>query len=75
MTYIKKEIEKRGTRTEIENSGFDLAGLYNFKSELLSELKRIEDKDSDDMIYRLEIIYDEILDILDVKYIAGSTSG
>ena len=25
------------------------------------------------MVYRLELTYDEIVDILDVKYIAGST--
>ena len=27
------------------------------------------------MVYRLELTYDEIIDILDVKYITGSTFG
>ena len=27
------------------------------------------------MVYRIELTYDEIVDILDVKYIAGSTIG
>ena len=27
------------------------------------------------MVYRLQLTYDEIIDILDVKYIAGSTIG
>ena len=34
-----KEVEKRGTRIEIENSGYNLAGFDHFKSEILSELK------------------------------------
>ena len=27
------------------------------------------------MVYRLQLTYDEIVDILNVKYIAGSTKG
>ena len=27
------------------------------------------------MVYRMELTYDEIVDIFDVKYIAGSTTG
>ena len=35
-----KEIEKRGTRIEIENSGNNLAGFDHFKSEVFADLER-----------------------------------
>ena len=34
-----KEVEKRGTRIEIEKSFYNLAGFDRFKSEIFSELK------------------------------------
>ena len=34
-----KEVKKRGTRKETENSGYKLAGFDHFKSEVLTELK------------------------------------
>ena len=36
-----KGVEKRSTPIEIKNSGSNLAGLDHFKSEILSELKRV----------------------------------
>ena len=67
-----KEVQKGGTRIELGNSGFNLAGFDHFKSEILSELKRVKYKDLEDKVYRLELTYDEIVDMLDVNYIAGS---
>ena len=46
-----------------------------FKSETLEGLKRVKYRDLEDMVYRLQLTYDEIVDIVDVKYIAGSTKG
>ena len=37
--------------------------------------KTVKQKDLAGMVYRLEITYEEIIDILDVKYNARSTSG
>ena len=70
-----KEVEKRGTRIEIENSGYTLAGFDYFKSEQLAELRRVRYKELEDMIYKMELTYDEILDMLDIKNYAGSTNG
>ena len=63
-----KEFGKRGTRMEIENSGYNLAGFDLFKCETLVELKRIKHKDLEDMVYRLQLTHDEIVDILDVIF-------
>ena len=70
-----KEVEKGGTRIEIENSGYSLAGFDHLKSEIFSELKRVKYRDVKDMLYRLQITYNEMIDILDVNYIAASTKG
>ena len=65
-------MEKRGTQIEIENSGYNLAGFDHFKSEYFLELKRVKLKDFEDLVYRKDLTYDEIVDILNVKYFAGS---
>ena len=60
---------------EIENCGYNLAGFDHFKSETLTDLKRVKYRDLEDMVFRLQLIYHEVVDILDVKYIAGSSKG
>ena len=60
-----KGVEKRGTRKEIENSGYNLARFNHFKIKILSESKRIKYRDLEDVVYRLELTYDKFADILD----------
>ena len=72
--YVK-EVKKRGTRIEIENSGYNLAGFDHSNSEILAELKKVQYKDLEDMVYRTELTYDEKVDILEIKYIDGSIFG
>ena len=69
-----KEVEKRGTRIEIENSGYNLAGFDHFKSQVLAELKRVK-YDLEDMVYRMDLTYDEIIDVLDIKYTSATSIG
>ena len=45
------------------------------KDSIVKELKRVKYRDLEDMVYRLQLTYDKIIDILDVKYIAGLTKG
>ena len=59
----------------MENIGYNLAGFDHFKSEVFAEIGRVKYKVLEDMVYRMNVAYDEIMDILDVKYIAGSTNG
>ena len=61
-----KEVVKRGTRIEIEKSVYNLARFEHFKCEILSELKRLNYRGLEDMVYRLQLTYHEIEDILDV---------
>ena len=67
-----EEFEKRGTRIDNRNSGYKLAGFDHYKSETLVELGWLKYKDLDNMVYRKELTYYDCLDVLDVKYFAGS---
>ena len=40
---------------------------------MMKELKRVKYRDLEDLVFRLQLTYHEIMIILDVKYIAGST--
>ena len=70
-----KEVDKKGNEIEIENSGQNLACFDRFKIEILAETKSANYKDVKGMVYGMELTYDEIVDISDVNYIAGSTNG
>ena len=52
-----------------------LSCFDQFKSEILAEVRRVKIKDFEDMVYREEVTYHETIDILDIKYTAGSTNG
>ena len=66
-----KKVEKSGTGTAIENSGYQLAGFDHFKSHILAEVRRVKYKHLQYIVYRIELTNDGLLDILDVKIIAG----
>ena len=46
-----------------------------FKDEMLEELKNAKYNDREDLVYRARLTYDEIIDILDLKYIATKRTG
>ena len=59
----KKEIKKIGD-IEYQLSDFDTQ-----KNEILEELKHAKYDDLKDLVYTMRLSYDEIMDILDLKYI------
>ena len=46
-----------------------------FKDEILEDLKKAKFNDLEDMVYRFQLTYDEIMDILDLKYIPTKRTG
>ena len=46
-----------------------------FKDEILEELKNVKYNDLEDLVYRFKLTYDEIMDILDLKYIPTKRMG
>ena len=72
--YVK-DVEKRGARMEIENSGYKLAGFDPFKSEILAETRRVNYYSLEDMVYRMELTDDKIMDVLDIKDTSATSIG
>ena len=66
-----KDVEKRGNLIEIGNRDYNLAASDHFKSQMLADLERLIYRELEDMVYRMGLTYDEIVNILDVKYTAG----
>ena len=48
---------------------YSLSSLGTFKEEILEELKKAKYDDVEDLVYRFQLTHDEIIDILDLKYI------
>ena len=58
-------LEKNGTNLMID---YSLSNLGTFKIEKPEELKKVKHNDLEDMVYRMQLIYDEVMDKKDIKY-------
>ena len=68
-----KEVNKRGNIIILDGQEYI---YYNInKYDFIELLKKNKYADLEDMVYRLELTYNEIIDILDIKYIPTSTKG
>ena len=54
---------------------YSLSSLGMFKDEILEELKNVKYNDLEDLVYRFKLTYDEIMYILDFKYIPTKRTG
>ena len=70
-----KEVQKRGTKIKIGDNEYKLSDFDNQKNEILEELKNVKYNDLEDLVYRMQLTYDEIMDILDLKYIPTKRTG
>ena len=66
------EVRKRGTIIETGYNLYRLSGFETYKNQILEELKNVKYKDLEDLVYRKQLTYDEIMDILDLKCIMYS---
>ena len=67
-----EQVRKKGL---ILINDYSLSSLGMFKDEILENLKNAKFNDLEDMVYRYQLTYDEIMDILDLKYIATKRTG
>ena len=70
-----KEVQKRGHKTKIGDNENKLSDCDTQKIEILEELKNVKYNDLEDLVYRMRLNYDEIIDILDLKYIPTKRTG
>ena len=69
-------MKKRSTRIKIgDNEYLFLSDLDTRKDSIIKELKRVKYRDLEDLVFRLQLTYHEIVDILDIKHIPRSTKG
>ena len=64
-----KEVRKRGNKIKIGDIEYKLSDFDTQKHEIIEELKNAKYNDLEDLVYRMQLTYDEIIDILDLKYI------
>ena len=70
-----EEVKKRGNKIKIGDKEYKLSDFDNQKYEIIEELKKIGYNDLEDLVYRMRLSYDEIMDILDLKYIPTKRTG
>ena len=70
-----KEVGKRGSKIKIGENEYKLSDFDTQKNEILEELKKAKYNDLEDLVYRMQLSCDEIIDILDLKYIATKRMG
>ena len=64
-----KEVRRRGNQIKRRDKENNLPDFDTHKNEILEELKNANYNDIEDLVYRMQLTYDEIIDILDLKYI------
>ena len=69
------EVRKRGNTIKIGDNEYKLSDFDNQKYEILEELKKAKYKDLRDLVYRVQLTYDEIIEVLDLKYISTKKIG
>ena len=70
-----KEVRKRGNKIKIGDREYQLSDFDTQKNEILQELRNVKYNDLEDLVYRMRLSYDEIIDILDFKYIPRKRTG
>ena len=70
-----KEVRKRGHQLKIRDEEYNSSDFVTYKEEILEELKIVNYNNLEDMVYRFQLTYDEIVNILDLKYISAKRAG
>ena len=69
------EVRKRGNKIKIGDKEYKLSDFDNQKYEILEELKKVKYNDLEDLVYTMQLTYDEIKDVLDLKYVSTKRIG
>ena len=70
-----EEVRKKGNKIRIGDNENKLSDFDAQKNEILEELRNVKYKDPKDLVYRMQLTYDEIMSIKDLKYIPTKTTG
>ena len=70
-----EEVKKRGNKLKIGDNEYKLSDFDTQKNKRLEELKKAKYNDLEDLVYRMRLSYDEIMNILDLIYIPTKRTG
>ena len=70
-----EEVRKRGNIIKIGDKEYKLSDFDTQKNEILEKLKNVKYNDLEDLVYRMRLSYDEVMDILGLKYIPTKRTG
>ena len=70
-----KAVRERGIKLKIRDNEYKLSDFDTQKNEILEEFKNVKYNDLEDLVYRMQLTRDEIIDILDLKYISTKRTG
>ena len=70
-----EEVRKRGNKIKIGDIHYQLSDFDTQKNEILEELGHAKYNDLKDLVYRMRLSYDEIMDRLDLKYVPTKRTG
>ena len=70
-----KAVRERGVKIKKGDNEYKLSDFDTQKNEILEELKNVKYNDLEDLVYRMQLTRDEIIDVLDLKYIPTKKTG
>ena len=70
-----EKVRKRGNKIKIADKEYELSDFDTQKNEILEELRNVKHNDLRDLIYRMQLTYNEIIDILDLEHIPTKRIG
>ena len=70
-----KEDRRRGKKIKLGQNEYNLSDFDTQKNEILEKLKNEKHNDLEDLVYKMQLTYAEIIDILDLKYIPTKRTG
>ena len=62
-----EEVRKRGNKIKIGDNEYELSDFDTQNNEILEELRKVKYNDLKDLVYRMQLTYNEIIDILDFE--------
>ena len=69
------EVRKKGNKIKIGDNEYKLSDFDSQKHEIIEELKNAKINNLEDLVYRMQLTYDEIINILGLKYIPTKRMG
>ena len=73
--YFELHVEQASKKGIILINDYSLSNLGTLKNEILEELKSEKYNDVANMVYRVQITYDEVMDIIKLNYFPSKKQG